>query len=105
VSNAVTDLATLNQQIAAAEALTSGTDTIVLGADITYGATITPVTLHAGVSLVIDGSGDTLTASSAVGGLQALGGVVTIENLTIVPTAAVAAPALAAGCSSARAVR
>src|SRR5271166_5412780 len=82
MSGTANNLTTLNQQIADAEALTSGTYTITLDADIPYSSTITPISLNPGVSLIINGAGDTLS-SSGPPGLQVLSGTVSIDNLTI----------------------
>ena len=50
-------LTTLNQQIADAEALSSGSYTITIAADIPYASAINPISLAAGVSLTIEYDG------------------------------------------------
>src|ERR1700742_792774 len=83
MSGTANDLATLNQQIADAEALTSGTYTISISTDIPYSAAIIPISLAAGVSLVIEGGGHALNSSGGAPGLQVLSGTVTVDSLTI----------------------
>ena len=83
MSGTADSLTSLNQQIADAEALSSGTYTITLGGNIDYSTPIDAISLQSGVALTIVGQGDSLIASGTVAGLQVLGGSVTVENLTI----------------------
>ncbi len=112
MSGTADDLTTLNQQIADAEALSSGSYTITISADIAYASAINPISLAAGVSLTIEGDGHALNASGGAPGLQVLTGTVTVDSLTISGAIAqgedgaigevVVARAWAAVCSSAR---
>src|SRR5271165_2105724 len=96
-TNPATSLTSLNQQIADANALTSGTYTIEITGGFNYGAAITPIDLKSGVSLTIIGQGNTLDSTASVGGFEVLSGQATLENLTVADATALGAAGAAGG--------
>jgi Bacterial Ig-like domain len=83
----VTTEAQLNLAIIAADAATSGTVTIGLGADISLGTALEAINLKSGVTLDIEGNGYALDGGSQHGGSQRglfiYSGAVTVHNLTL----------------------
>jgi hypothetical protein len=73
----------LNNAILAADNATSGTYTITLADSITLSGQLDAINLHAGVTLDIEGAGNTLDGNNQYQGLFVYSGAVTIENLTI----------------------
>jgi hypothetical protein len=85
-----TSFTLLNNDIIAADQLTTGSYTITIQGTITATADLTAIDLDAGVSLTINtaGGGGTLSGNGLYRGLFVYQGDVTVENLTI--TSAVA---------------
>jgi hypothetical protein len=81
----VTSIAQLNAAIVAADGVTApGTVTITLGSDITYIATaLQAINLHAGVTLVVEGGGHTLSGGGVQRGFFVYAGTVEIKDLLI----------------------
>jgi hypothetical protein len=73
----------LNDEISAADAATSGSFAITLSADALASGAIDAISLHSGVTLIIDGAGHTLNAEGLYAGLAIEQGNVTVQNLTI----------------------
>src|SRR5579872_1106279 len=104
----------LNQAIASADAATSGSFDIVftqgitegtdVGNSITFGAQtlsappdLYALNLASGVSVTIDGGGNTLDGAGAYRGFFVYAGSVTIQNLTIADAAAIGGAAVSGG--------
>ena len=88
MSTSVTDFASLNAAIDAAEAATAGDFVVTLANDITETATLDAVNLHTGVTLTIDGGGHALDGAGQYRGLFAYAGTLTVSNLSIDNTVA-----------------
>ncbi len=88
MSTSVTDFASLNAAIDAADAATSGDIVITLTNDITETATLDAINLHTGVTLTIDGGGHALDGAGQYRGLFAYAGTLTVSNLSIDNTVA-----------------
>ena len=88
MSTSVTDFASLNAAIDAADAATTGDIVITLANDIAETATLDAINLHAGVTLAIDGGGHALDGAGQYRGLFAYAGTLTVGNLSIDNTVA-----------------
>ncbi len=79
----VSDTASLDAAIDAADATASGGVLIEFTNDITEGATLDAINLQPGVTLTIDGQGHTLDGAGTYRGLFAYAGTIGIQNLAI----------------------
>jgi hypothetical protein len=90
INSAVTSEAALNNAIIAADSETiAGTYTIDITGSIAETAALEAINLHTGVTLVINGGGETLNGEGDQRGLFVYAGIVDIDNLTIADTEAV----------------
>lgn len=98
----------LANAIGTVDAATSGAFVFDFGANITLSAQLGTIGLGTGVTLTIEGNGDTLDGGGIYEGLFVNSGALTINNLTIADAVAqggnsvlvVVAPAWAGDCSS-----
>jgi hypothetical protein len=99
MSSTVSSFADLNSAIEAADgrAAGSGAYTISLTGDITNTADLKALNLAAGVRLVIDGNGYTLSGANQYEGFFVYQGNVTVENLTIEDALAVGGAGVSGG--------
>ncbi len=88
MSTSVTDFASLNAAIDAADAAAAGDFVVTLANDITETGTLDAVNLHTGVTLTIDGGGHALDGAGQYRGLFAYAGTLTVSNLSIDNTVA-----------------
>ncbi len=80
----VANIADLNAAILAANALTGGSDTIELAGSIAMdGTALAAIALASGVTLTIEGDGNTLDGGGTEQGLFVYSGAVTVADLTI----------------------
>src|SRR5580704_15138426 len=87
--NPVTNETDLNPDLETVAAETSGGFTLTLGASFVLSSDIEAIDLHAGVTLTIDGAGNTLNGNDLHRGFLVYAGTVTIENLGLSSVAAI----------------